>query len=112
MRKMKLLIFALLTALSVTAGMGALLAGAEHVVAQRGKEFSVSFLTIKAGDTVTFPNEDPIFHNIYSLSATKIFDLGSYKKGETRKVTFDKPGTVDVRCAIHPKMKLTIKVEP
>jgi len=60
---------------------------------------------------VSFPNQDPFFHNVFSLSPAKTFDLGSYPSGETRKVTFDKSGTVDVECAIHPHMHMSITVE-
>jgi len=84
---------------------------AESEVAQKNKAFSSKQLKIKKGDTVSFPNHDPFFHNVFSLSPAKTFDLGSYPSGETRKVTFDKPGTVDVECAIHPHMHMNIIVE-
>ena len=83
---------------------------ADHVVAQKDKQFSVRTLKIKVGDSVTFRNDDPYFHNIFSLSSARTFDLGSFPKGESRSVTFDKAGTVDVECAIHPQMKMTIEV--
>ncbi|MEN8180277.1 MAG: methylamine utilization protein, partial [Pseudomonadota bacterium] len=57
---------------------------AEHEVGQKNKEFTVKEIRIKVGDTVKFTNEDPFFHNIYSLSDIKTFDLGSYPKGESR----------------------------
>jgi plastocyanin len=84
---------------------------AEHEVFQKNKRFSLSEMTIKVGDTVSFPNSDPFFHNVFSLSPTRTFDLGSYPAGETRKVTFDNPGVVEVECAIHPHMKLRIDVQ-
>ena len=84
---------------------------AEHEVAQKNKAFTVEKLEIKVGDTVSFPNQDPFFHNIFSLSELKSFDLGSYKKGQTKKVTFDKPGMVEVECAIHPNMFMEIEVK-
>ncbi|RDH81380.1 MAG: methylamine utilization protein [endosymbiont of Galathealinum brachiosum] len=83
----------------------------EYIVEQKGKVFSVKQLSIKVGDTVSFPNNDPFYHNVFSYSGTKKFDLGSYKKGDTRKVTFNKPGVIEVECAIHPKMHMTINVE-
>ena len=82
----------------------------EHVVTQKDKHFNVRQLKVKVGDTVKFRNDDPFFHNIFSLSKTRSFDLGSYPKGEARSVTFDKPGTVEVECAIHPSMKMTVEV--
>jgi plastocyanin len=83
----------------------------EFEVAQKNKAFTVSELNIKAGDTVSFPNQDPFFHNVFSLSEVKSFDLGSYKKGETKKIVFDKPGVIEVECAIHPKMQMKINVK-
>ncbi len=84
---------------------------AEFEVGQQNKQFTKKSLTVKAGDSVKFTNQDPFFHNVFSLSETKTFDLGSYPKGQSKSVTFDKPGTIDVECAIHPNMKMTIKVE-
>lgn len=83
---------------------------ADHVVDQSAKKFSVSTLSVKVGDSVSFKNADPFFHNIFSLSDAAIFDLGSYPSGESRSVTLDEPGIVDVECAIHPSMKMTIEV--
>ncbi len=83
----------------------------EHTVDQVNKEFSTSELTIKVGDKVHFKNEDPFFHNVFSLSDSKTFDLGSYPQGEQKSVTFDNAGEIEVECAIHPDMKMVIKVE-
>ncbi len=88
------------------------LAGAaEYEVTQKNKAFSVKELTIKVGDTVKFTNEDDFFHNVFSLSDLKTFDLGSYPKGEFKSVTFDKAGEVEVECAIHPSMLMTINIK-
>lgn len=106
------------SAVTVAAGTLAILLGvygpahaAEHVVAQKGKAFTVKKLTVKVGDTVKFVNEDPYSHNVFSLSATKSFDLGTYPQGGSKPVTFDKAGTVEVECAIHPDMTLLIEVK-
>lgn len=80
-------------------------------VGQKNKAFTVENLTIKAGDTVKFINQDSFFHNVFSLSDAKLFDLGSFPKGEFRNVTFDVPGTVEVECAIHPTMRMIIEVK-
>lgn len=80
-------------------------------VGQKNKQFTNKKLVIKTGDTVRFTNEDPFFHNVFSLSPAKTFDLGSYPKGEYREVTFDTAGKVDVECAIHPHMRMTIEVK-
>lgn len=81
-------------------------------MAQVDRRFSPDLLVIPAGSSVSFPNRDPIFHNIFSLSRPKAFDLGVYDKGETRKVTFPKPGLVEVYCHLHPNMEGVILVTP
>lgn len=85
--------------------------GEEHVVGQKGRAFSAGQLTVKAGDTVSFRNDDPFFHNVFSLSETHSFDLGSYPRGQARATRFDKPGKVEVECAIHPEMKMVVEVK-
>ena len=80
-------------------------------VGQKNKQFTTETLKIKVGDSVKFTNQDPFFHNVFSLSELKTFDLGSYPKGKFRKVKFDEPGTVDVECAIHPNMRMVVEVE-
>lgn len=90
-------------------------AASEWEIGQSNKRFMVNgnkveALTIKAGEAVRFRNEDPYFHNIFSLSETKMFDLGSFPKGDSRTVIFDKVGVVDLECAIHPEMQLKLEV--
>lgn len=85
-------------------------------VGQKNKSFVVGDKTpqeisVKKGDTVRFVNNDAFFHNVFSLSDTKLFDLGSFPQGEHRDVVFDTVGVVEVECAIHPEMTLTINVE-
>ncbi|MDZ7858698.1 cupredoxin domain-containing protein [Sphaerotilus sp.] len=84
---------------------------AEQTVSQKGKAFSVKKLKVKVGDSVKFLNEDPFSHNVFSLSDAKNFDLGSYPQGGAKSVTFDKAGTIEVECAIHPDMAMVIEVE-
>ena len=91
---------------------GAAWAAQEHAVAQKNKAFSTKKLTVKVGDTVKFVNEDSFAHNVFSLSAAKSFDLGSFGNGGSKTVTFDKPGKVEVECAVHPDMRLDIEVTP
>jgi plastocyanin len=79
---------------------------------QLDRRFTPDLLVVPVGSTVSFPNMDPIFHNIFSLSKPKTFDLGSYDKGETRQVVFPKPGIVDVYCHLHPNMTATVVVTP
>lgn len=83
----------------------------EFEVGQKNKAFSKKELRIKKGDTIHFTNQDPFFHNVYSMSDPASFDLGSYAKGQSKSVQFKKKGDVIVQCAIHPFMKIKIKVE-
>lgn len=84
----------------------------EHVVGQKNKSFAVKKLSIKVGDSVKFVNEDNFAHNVFSLSAAKSFDLGSFGNGGTKTIMFDKPGKIEVECAVHPDMRLDIEVKP
>jgi plastocyanin len=85
---------------------------ATAVMEQSNRRFSPETLVISAGSTVSFPNMDPIFHNVFSLSGPKTFDLGNYTKGDTRLVTFPAPGIVYVNCHLHSNMTGTIVVTP
>ncbi|MDX2269198.1 MAG: hypothetical protein NW208_13900 [Bryobacter sp.] len=86
--------------------------GGDLALRQKNRRFSESLLVVEAGATVSFPNDDPIFHNVFSLSKAKSFDLGYYPQGQTRKVKFPKPGLVDVFCHLHPNMSASILVVP
>jgi plastocyanin len=81
-------------------------------IQQVDRRFLPDLVVVQAGSAVSFPNMDPIFHNVFSLSKAKSFDLGSYDKGEARKVVFSKPGIVDVYCHLHPNMTATVVVTP
>ena len=103
-----------ITAASVVFGitLGSLAAlAAESRVVQTGKAFEPKALTVKAGDTVTFVNEDFYDHNVYSESTGNVFNLGIQPPGQTNGVTLATAGIVDVRCRINPKMKLVVTVE-
>jgi len=91
---------------------GSVWAAQEHVVAQKNKSFSVKKLTVKVGDSIKFVNEDSFAHNVFSLSAVKSFDLGSFGNGGSKTVTFDKPGKVEIECAVHPDMRMDVEVTP
>ena len=82
----------------------------EYVVTQKAKAFGTKKLDVKLGDSVKFVNDDPFAHNVFSLSETKSFDLGSHGHGASKSVVMDKAGTVEVECAVHPDMKMTIEV--
>ncbi len=76
----------------------------------RGKTLVPHVLAIPAGSTVEFPNDDPISHNLFSLSSPNNFDLGLYRRGAGKSHTFDSPGLVNVYCNIHPSMSAVIQV--
>jgi len=91
-------------------------AAATFTVDQHNKAFEkdgakLDKITVNVGDTISFRNMDPWFHNVFSLSEIKTFDLGSYPKGQAKDVVFNKTGTVEVECAIHPQMYLEVVVE-
>jgi plastocyanin len=77
---------------------------------QRNETFMPHVLAILAGSTVDFPNNDRTYHNVFSLSKTKTFDLGRYAAGRSKSVRFDKPGIVRVFCEIHSHMSAYILV--
>ena len=74
------------------------------VMRQRNRRIEPDILIVPVGSTVEFPNLDPIFHNIFSLSRTQSFDLGYYAEGRSRSVTFSRPGIVQLYCHVHPNM--------
>jgi plastocyanin len=104
MRKLTVLTCVTLVGLS----MGAL--AATEVVHQQGRAFSVENMTVKKGDAVTFLNDDTVPHNIMSTSKGNEFNLGSQAPGTSKDVTFNVAGDVQVICAIHPRMKMLVKV--
>ena len=80
------------------------------VMDQRNLEFIPHVMPILVGASVQFPNNDEVDHNIFSMSRTKKFNLGSYKPGDSKAVLFDKPGVVEVRCDVHAEMAAYILV--
>lgn len=77
---------------------------------QRDLLFRPLVLPILVGSTVDFPNDDPLYHNVFSISGPKEFDLGRYPKGQKKSVLFDRTGIVSVFCEIHSYMFSTILV--
>jgi len=77
---------------------------------QRNEAFVPHVLAIVAGTTVDFPNNDKTYHNVFSLSPTKPFDLGRYAVGHSKSIKFDRPGIVRVFCDIHSHMSAFILV--
>ncbi|HEY6225778.1 MAG TPA: carboxypeptidase regulatory-like domain-containing protein [Verrucomicrobiae bacterium] len=83
---------------------------AKDVITQKDAMFHPHVMPIVVGTEVRWPNKDDIFHNVFSISDAKNFDLGLYKDPDVGKVTFDKAGRVDVFCSIHSQMNCVILV--
>jgi plastocyanin len=79
-------------------------------IRQHDLKFLPEVMVIVKGTTVDFPNDDKIFHNVFSLSETSKFDLGLYKSGDSKSVTFKKKGVADIYCNIHPDMVAKVMV--
>jgi hemoglobin len=76
----------------------------QRIIEQRDRQFAPRIMAVPLGSTVSFPNFDPIFHNVFSVATTKAFDLGIYKNGETREIKFDKEGFIRLGCNLHANM--------
>jgi plastocyanin len=77
---------------------------------QKDERFIPHVVPVVRGSTVEFPNGDGIFHNVFSLSSAKSFDLGRYPKGSSKSVVFDRSGVVQVFCHIHSDMSAIVLV--
>ncbi|HKQ20091.1 MAG TPA: hypothetical protein VJW75_10130 [Candidatus Eisenbacteria bacterium] len=92
-------------------------AGAEHrsksaLLDQSGQRFVPRILAVVVGQQVEFRNSDNVFHNVFSYSPPKKFDLGRYPRGKSKTLTFQKPGLVQVFCDIHSNMRADVVVVP
>jgi plastocyanin len=81
-----------------------------EILNQQGAKFEPDLIVIPTGSTVEFPNLDPIFHNVFSLSKIQPFDLGYYPHSQSRAVKFNSPGVIQVYCHIHANMYAAIVV--
>ena len=79
-------------------------------IAQKDEQFAPHMVAVTTGSRVAFPNEDPFFHNVFSLSRGASFNLGRYPSGASRAKTFTRPGIVKVFCEIHSHMSAVIRV--
>jgi plastocyanin len=89
---------------------GSRAAAARTTITQQGEQFVPRVTAIPRGSTVEFPNFDPYFHNVFSLSRPGTFDLGRYPSGDSRSRVFDKAGIVKVYCHLHAQMSALIRV--
>jgi plastocyanin len=82
-----------------------------HVIAQKGRAFHPGEVTINRGESLTFTNDDEFIHQIYVAGDGFDFDSDEKNPGEDLTETFTVPGTFEVRCHIHPKMRLIVHVK-
>lgn len=85
-------------------------ASAKPRIASKSKRFDPHIAVVPEGGTVQFPNLDGIYHNVFSLSENARFDLGLYRNGASRAMTFENPGLVRIYCNIHPQMAAVLVV--
>lgn len=104
MHRLVLFVVPMLAGLSVGAF------AATQLIHQKGRVFSSESVAIKKGGALTFMNDDNVPHNIYSTSKGNEFNLGSQPPGTATNVTFNEVNEVQVLCAIHPRMMMTVKV--
>ena len=100
-------------ALSIAAvfALASLAFAAEHMIGQKGRLFRPGAIKVKTGDTVVFKNDDTVTHHIYSSTKGHEFDLETTRPGQDVRRTFSAAGRVDVRCGLHPGMRLVVTVE-
>jgi len=100
----------------LAAGLGAALLALDAqgqqqaIIKQSGMTFEPPTVSVRPGQSVTFVNDDPFGHNVYSLTPGGEFDIGLQAPGESSIVPFARAGTFDVRCRIHPKMRAQVVV--
>ncbi|CUT12726.1 Copper binding protein plastocyaninazurin family [Bradyrhizobium sp.] len=94
----------------IAAGFSVGAYAATEVIHQQGRAFSAESISVKKGEAVTFLNDDSVPHNIMSATKGNEFNLGSQAPGTSTDVTFKESGDVQVICAIHPRMKMMVKV--
>jgi plastocyanin len=82
----------------------------EHLITQQDRAFSQSEISLKAGESIVFKNADQVTHNVFSVSPGMEFNIRRQAPGGSSTVVFSKPGVAEVRCSIHPKMKLIVTV--
>ena len=79
---------------------------------QKDKRFSPHVVVVRVGSDIEFPNQDPFFHDVFSIYRGKPFDLGLYESGAVRKVRFSQPGVSYIFCNIHPEMSAAVVAVP
>lgn len=86
-------------------------AAEDAVIVQKDKSFSQDEVVLRAGERIVFSNQDSVTHNLFSRSPGLAFEVKVQLPGQDTPVTFARPGEAEVRCAIHPEMKLRVVVK-
>jgi plastocyanin len=87
-------------------------AEAAHIISQKSKQFAPGAVTIKVGESIEFKNDDNVVHNVYTKSDKFQFSIRRQVPGDSKSVKFTAPGVYEIRCAIHPTMRMTVTVTP
>lgn len=95
----------------IFAALAVVLAEDTHLIKQEDRSFSQTEITVKPGDKLVFTNSDAVTHNVFSKSPANSFDIRVQKPGEASTVVFNQEGDTEVRCAIHPRMKILVHVQ-
>jgi plastocyanin len=98
-------------ALVALGGCVSVIAAETVTVGQKDRQFSTDSVTIAAGDTIRFTNDDPFIHQLYTQTAEFSFNSGEQPTGVPVNVAFPVAGTYQVLCQIHPRMRLTVNVQ-
>jgi plastocyanin len=101
--------FTLVLLAAFASGSAAALA-AERTIGQKGRVFSESVITIKKGEVVVFVNDDNVSHNVMTIGSVADFNTGTQAPGDATPIAFEKPGDFTILCAMHPRMKMVVKV--
>jgi plastocyanin len=100
-----------LSTLVLAGGLVAASQASDVVVVQKEKAFNVTSINVRSGDRVIFRNDDQVVHNVYSTTPGFEFEIKTQLPGQTSEQRFKGEGEAEVRCAIHPQMKLKVHVE-
>jgi plastocyanin len=96
--------------LTPTRSSGPVAPGPVVRLVQENKRFIPHVIAVTAGTQIEFPNQDPFFHDVFSIYHGKPFDLGLYESGSARKIKFSQPGVSYIFCSIHPQMNAAVVV--
>jgi len=96
---------------AAVAGTATLAYAADHAISQKGRIFSPGTIRVKTGEALVFKNDDDVTHHVYSSTTGQEFTIETMEPGQSVPHTFAKPGRVDVRCGLHPGMRLMVTVE-